>query len=276
MICPQRRQRPQPPSRAADAETVRKLSLALPIAMSAVGCPAAPLGGGAYAGGCPAAASRSVAPSGQGGPLEIDITQGTLKPIPIAIPEFLGEDPQLCARRRRTWSPPTWSARACSSRSTAPRSSSGSAIVNAPPRFQDWRVVQRSSARRRQAVAHAADGRLVAEFRLWDVASGRQLAGQRFASSAAELAPRRPHHRRPGLPAADRREGLLRHARRLRRRDGPQGPPHQAARHHGPGRRQRAAAEPGAGARADAALQPDQPGNHLHVSTRAISRACSS
>jgi len=26
------------------------------------------------------------------GPLEVDITQGTLKPIPIAIPEFAGED----------------------------------------------------------------------------------------------------------------------------------------------------------------------------------------
>ena len=29
-----------------------------------------------------------------------------------------------------------------------------------------------------------ADGRIVSEFRLWDVASGRQLAGQRFATSA--------------------------------------------------------------------------------------------
>jgi TolB protein len=32
---------------------------------------------------------------GQSGPLEVDITQGTLKPIPIAVPEFGGEDAQF-------------------------------------------------------------------------------------------------------------------------------------------------------------------------------------
>ena len=44
-----------------------------------------------------AAAAAAARPSG---PLEVDITQGTLKPIPIAVPEFLGEDPQL--RRSRS------------------------------------------------------------------------------------------------------------------------------------------------------------------------------
>ena len=92
--------------------------------------------------------------------------------------------------------------------------------------------------------SRGADGRIVAQFRLWDVATGKQLAGQRFATSAQNW-------RRVGHIIADQvyeqldgRDGLLRHARRVRRRDGPEGQARQAPRHHGPGRRQRAAAEP--------------------------------
>ena len=157
--------------------------------------------------------------------------------------------------------------RVCSGRSTAPRSWSRcgtSTPRRAFPTGARSRPTRSSSA----TSASGADGRIVAEFRLWDVAAGRQLAGQRFATSGAELAPCRPHHRRSGLRAADRREGLLRHARRLRRRDRAQGAPHQAARDHGPGRRQRAPAEQGPGAGADAALHPDEPRNHLHVLCR--------
>ncbi len=55
--------------------------------------------------------------------------------------------------------------------------------VNAAPRFPDWRSI-RADALVVGDVARGADGRIVAQFRLWDVASGRQLAGQRFATSA--------------------------------------------------------------------------------------------
>ncbi len=108
--------------------------------------------------------------------------QGTLAPIPIAIPEFLGPDPQLSTdiadvaaadlQRSGLFQP-------------LDRASYLERIrdVNAAPRFPDWRAV-RADALVVGSVGKSADGRLVAEFRLWDVASGRQLAGQRFATSA--------------------------------------------------------------------------------------------
>ena len=46
------------------------------------------------------------------------------------------------------------------------------------PRFEDWRVVNAQAL----VVGRigAADGRLKAEFRLWDVFAGKQLAGEQF------------------------------------------------------------------------------------------------
>ena len=82
------------------------------------------------------------------------------------------------------------------------------------------------STRRRWSSAgwsRQPDGRLRAEFRLWDVFAGQQMAGQQFFTSAGQLAARRPHHRRRDLRAADRREGLFRHPHRLRRRERAEG-----------------------------------------------------
>ena len=88
----------------------------------------------------PAGPKAQPARPAQSGPLEVDITQGTLKPIPIAVPEFLGEDPQL--------------GREVSDVVAADLERSGlfepldrasfidrARDLNAPPRFQDWRVI---------------------------------------------------------------------------------------------------------------------------------------
>ncbi len=108
--------------------------------------------------------------------------QGTLEPIPIAIPVFLGPDPKLATDVADVV--------AADLQGTGlfqplDRASFLEQVrdVNAAPRFPDWRAI-RSDALVVGNVGRAADGRLVAEFRLWDVASGRQLAGQRFATSA--------------------------------------------------------------------------------------------
>ncbi len=121
---------------------------------------------------------------GQGGPLEVDITQGTLKPIPIAVPEFLGEDPQF--------------AREVADIVAADLERSGlfepldrasfierTRDLNAQPRFQDWRVINAQALVVGRA-GRAPDGRLIAEFRLWDVFTGRQLASQRFTVGQRE------------------------------------------------------------------------------------------
>src|SRR5262245_21746036 len=77
---------------------------------------------------------------GQSGPLEVDITQGTLKPIPIAVPEFLGEDPQFALdvsnvvaadlERSGLFEPLDRASFIDRTRD-----------LNAPPRFQDWRIL---------------------------------------------------------------------------------------------------------------------------------------
>ena len=136
--------------------------------------------------------------------------------------------------------------------------------MNAAPRFPDWRAI-RSDALVVGNVALGADGRLVAEFRLWDVASGRQLAGQRFATSAQNW-------RRVGHIIADQvyerltgEKGYFDTRVVFVDETGPKDRARQASRDHGPGRPERAPPEQGRRARADAALQPDQPGDHLHV-----------
>jgi len=115
------------------------------------------------------------------GPLEVDITQGVLKPIPIAIAELLGDDPRL--------------GKDISDVIASDLESSGllqpidrASFIerirdpNAPPRFQDWRAIGAQALVVGQIV-RTADGRARTEFRLWDVMSGRQLTGQQFTSS---------------------------------------------------------------------------------------------
>ena len=132
----------------------------------------------------PPAARAQPSRSAPTGPLEVDITQGTLKPIPIAVPEFMGEDPQF--------------AREVSDLVAADLERSGlfepldrgsfiEAVrdLNAPPRFQDWRLINAQALVIGRA-GRAPDGRVVGEFRLWDIYSGRQLASQRFAVVAQE------------------------------------------------------------------------------------------
>lgn len=118
----------------------------------------------------------------QEGGLEGTQRQGTLAPIPIAIPDFLGSDPKLAAdvagviaadlERSGLFQPLDPASFLEKVRD-----------INAAPRFPDWRAI-RADALVVGNVGRTADGRLVSEFRLWDVASGRQLAGQRFATNA--------------------------------------------------------------------------------------------
>ena len=116
--------------------------------------------------------------------------EGTIAPIPIAIPEFTGSDAKLAADISNVVS-----ADLARSGLFEPldRGSFLEKItnVNAAPRFPDWRAV-RAQALTVGNVTAGGDGKVTAEFRLWDVATGRQLAGQRF--STAEVNWRRVGH----------------------------------------------------------------------------------
>ncbi len=122
----------------------------------------------------------ALAPSPASAVVELNITQGTIQPLPIAIPDFAGDgsvDPGV--------------AREISGVVANDLKSSGLFIPidqaafiekgvspDRLPRFEDWRVVNAQAL----AVGRigASDGKLRAEFRLWDVFAGTQLAGEQF------------------------------------------------------------------------------------------------
>jgi TolB protein len=118
--------------------------------------------------------------------VELNITQGNIQALPIAIADFAGDgsvDPQ--------------EAREISDVVAADLRSSGlfnpidpAAFIekdvgtDSVPRFDDWRVVNAQAL----VVGRigSSDGRLKAEFRLWDVLAGKQLAGEQFFARAKD------------------------------------------------------------------------------------------
>ncbi|HZV20590.1 MAG TPA: TolB family protein, partial [Hyphomicrobiales bacterium] len=108
--------------------------------------------------------------------VEVEIRRGQIRAIPIAVAEFTG-DPiardttEIVAadlERSGLFKPidrATFIERA--------------ALIDALPRFQDWRVIN-AQALVVGRVTAAGDGRLKGEYRLWDVFAGRQIAGELF------------------------------------------------------------------------------------------------
>ena len=160
------------------------------------------------------------------------------------------------ATTSRRWSRPISSARACSGRSTRAPSSRRIAAQSHAAALRRLAHHQRPGAghRRRRDAARRAAAR-----RVPPVGRARRAADDRAAlhDDAAELAPHRPHHRRRDLQAHHRRGRLFRHAHRLHLGDRSRRPPHQAPRHHGPGRRQPPLPDRRPLAGADAALLAD-------------------
>jgi len=111
----------------------------------------------------------------------IDINQANVQPMPIAIADFLGgaggdnETAQgvsqiIAANLKRSGlfapiDPAAFLEKIAS--------------VDAVPRFPDWRTIN-AQALVTGRITRQNDGRLKAEFRLWDVLAGQQLAGQQY------------------------------------------------------------------------------------------------
>ena len=112
--------------------------------------------------------------------VEIDITKGNVEPMPIAISDFLGEGEQakvaldisgiISSNLRNSGLFKPIEKAAFIQHITDP---------NVVPRFEDWRVIN-AQALVTGKVVRAADGRLRAEFRLWDVFGAEQMSGQQF------------------------------------------------------------------------------------------------
>jgi TolB protein len=117
--------------------------------------------------------------------LRFDLNQGNVQPLPIALPDFLAGAPA-----------DTDSARVVSQIITANLRRSGlfapidaaafiEKIVNTDvqPRYADWRAIN-AQALVTGRISHQTDGRIKAEFRLYDVFGATQLVGQQYFATA--------------------------------------------------------------------------------------------
>ena len=109
--------------------------------------------------------------------IELDITQGHIEPLPIAIPEFGGttrlssEITDLIVSDLR---------QSGLFRPLDPKSFIETDIsLQKIPRFGDWRIIN-SQALVTGSIDQNADGQLGASFRLWDVFAESELIGQQY------------------------------------------------------------------------------------------------
>ena len=112
--------------------------------------------------------------------VELNITQGTIQPLPIAIADFAGDgtiDPQVARDVSNVVANDLRSSGLFVPIDQAAFIEQGVSTDHLP-RFEDWRVVNAQAL----VVGRigASEGRLRAEFRLWDVFAGKQLAGEQF------------------------------------------------------------------------------------------------
>jgi TolB protein len=116
--------------------------------------------------------------------LEVDINKGQVDPIPIALPNFSGGDPKSQQfgidittiignnlERSGLFRP-------------LPQNSYLEQVTdfNAAPQFVNWQTIQARALVTGQA-AVLGDGRIRADFRLWDVYGQNQIVGLQFVTS---------------------------------------------------------------------------------------------
>lgn len=109
--------------------------------------------------------------------VEININKGNVEPLPIAVSDFVSSDDigarisaviEADLKRSGLFAPVN-------------RAAFIEKISNPdqPPRFEDWKVVN-AQALVVGRISKEGDGRLRAEFRLWDTFAGQQMTGQQF------------------------------------------------------------------------------------------------
>jgi TolB protein len=114
--------------------------------------------------------------------LKVDVTQGNVQPLPIAIPDFTASQPGDAAMGRNI----ATVIRADLDRSGVFRPLDPRSFIeqikdiNTPPNFANWRVIN-AQALATGAVATQPDGRLKVDFRLWDVfGETEMMAGKEY------------------------------------------------------------------------------------------------
>ena len=113
--------------------------------------------------------------------LHIDITQGKVSPMPIAIPVFAGDNAQVARDMNQVISADL--ERSGLFKPIDPQAfTDKNAASQVPPRYADWRVIN-AQALVTGSVTTGTDGKLQIEFRLWDVYAEQQLTGLRYTTT---------------------------------------------------------------------------------------------
>ncbi|MGA7971721.1 MAG: Tol-Pal system beta propeller repeat protein TolB [Pseudolabrys sp.] len=113
--------------------------------------------------------------------VQLDITQGNFQPMPIALPDFLAGSPEEADTARNVTQVITADLKRSGLFAPIDPAAFTEKITNtdAVPRFADWRVIN-AQALVTGRLTRQRDGRLKAEFRLWDVFAGKQLDGKQY------------------------------------------------------------------------------------------------
>jgi TolB protein len=114
--------------------------------------------------------------------VEIDVNKGVIEPLPVAITDFISADSigteiagVVAADLKRSGLFAPIDKGAFIEKISNP---------DVAPRFEDWKVIN-AQALVTGRVSQEADGRLKAEFRLWDTFAGQQLVGEQFFANQA-------------------------------------------------------------------------------------------
>ncbi len=130
--------------------------------------------------GSAALAGIVLAPRRAAAAVNLDITQANVQPLPIAIPDFIGAPGDGDTARGITQIIAADLKRCGLFAPIDPAAYIEKiASIDAVPHFPDWRAIN-AQALVAGRIARQSDGRLNAEFRLWDVVAGNQLAGQKY------------------------------------------------------------------------------------------------
>ncbi|KQZ14675.1 MULTISPECIES: Tol-Pal system beta propeller repeat protein TolB [unclassified Mesorhizobium] len=114
--------------------------------------------------------------------VEIDVNKGNIEPLPIAITDFAAGD----ALGAEISGIVTADLKRSGLFAPIDKSAFIEKIANpdAAPRFEDWKVIN-AQALVTGRVSQEADGRIRAEYRLWDTFAGQQLSGEQFFANDA-------------------------------------------------------------------------------------------
>ena len=113
--------------------------------------------------------------------LNIDINQGNVQPMPIALPDFISGSPADADIGRNVTGVISNNLQRSGLFAPINPAAFVEKVTNSDnvPRFPDWRVIN-AQALVTGRITRQGDGRLKAEFRLWAVFAGQHLDGKQY------------------------------------------------------------------------------------------------